>query len=132
MKDLLTNIAAIIVILFCFSLLLADEVPGTDRENMVAIAESQRREKPEATTTLFNKVQSVKMQKGVLIFETLEQGQLQEHFFMMRDKNVFLIRKVIGEIPSDMIKFEDYGHTTVLVTIPATFDIDLYEEMSTH
>ncbi len=132
MKDLLTNIAAIIVILFCFSLLLADEIPGTDTEKRVTSAEFQGREKPEATTTLFNKVQSVKVQKGVLIFETLEQGQLQEHFFMMRDKNVFLIRKVISEIPNDMIKFEDYGHSTMLVTIPATFDIDLYEEMSAH
>lgn len=130
MKDLLTNTAAVIVILFCFSLLLVDDVPGNSAGKAVPSVESRSREKSEATTTLFNKVQSVKVQKGVLMFETLEEDQLQEHFFLLRDKNVILIKKVLSEIPVDIIKFEDYGHATMLVTIPATFDIDLYEDLS--
>lgn len=135
MKDMLTTTASIVIILFCFSLLFLVEDPGASREDPALIshriASHQSGTHPFAKTTLFQKVQSVRLEKGVLMFVTSSEEGLAEHFFLIRDKNVILIKKKDSEMPLNSIKFEDDGHNTLLVTIPNSFDIDLLKEMST-
>ena len=134
MKDFLTSTSSIIVILFCFSLLLLDEVPGTISEEPKHVTDQSAEFKsgvyPIARTTLFTRVQSVKLQKGVLMFVSLDPDGLKEHYFLIRDKNVVLIKKSNSDMPLNSIRFEDDGHSTMRVTIPDTFDIDLLEEMT--
>ncbi|MCH9653914.1 MAG: hypothetical protein K0U86_13110 [Planctomycetes bacterium] len=134
MKDLLTSTSSIIVILFCFSLLLLDEVPETVSVEPTHMTDHSAGFKsgmyPKARTTLFSRIQSVKVRNGVLMFVSLEPDGLQEHYFLIRDKNVILIKKTNSVMPADSIKFEDDGRSTMLVTISASLDIDLLEEMS--
>lgn len=132
MKDLLTTASSIIIILFCVSLLfLSERNQFGDMELLTnEHAESQTAKHPRAKTTLFSRVQSVKLKKGVLMFVTIGVDGLEEHFFLIRDKNVVLIKKNSGDMPGNSIKFDDDGHNTLLVTIPNTFDIDLMDAMT--
>ncbi|WP_145230395.1 hypothetical protein [Gimesia algae] len=133
MKDLLTTASSIIIILFCISLFfLSEGNQAGDRELLTNDhAEFQSAKHPRAKTTLFSRVQSVKLKKGVLMFVTICEDGLKEHFFLIRDKNVVLIKKNAGDMPGNSIKFDDDGHNTLLVTIPNTFDIDLMDAMTT-
>tara|TARA_R110002111_G_scaffold247140_5_gene310241 strand:+ start:53606 stop:54019 length:414 start_codon:yes stop_codon:yes gene_type:complete len=134
LKDLLTTTSSTLIILFCFSLFFLGEEPGSDREGPALISHHIKNHKsgthPLAKTTLFQKVQSVRLKKGVLMFVTSDEEGLKEHFFLIRDKNVVLIKKKASDMPLNSIKFEDDGHNTLLVTIPNSFEIDLLEEMT--
>ncbi|WP_417385808.1 hypothetical protein [Gimesia sp.] len=134
MKDLLTTASSIIIILFCVSLLLFSEghqSTSGDLEVLASNAETQAGKHPHARTTMFTRVQSVKLKKGVLMFVTMCDDGLKEHYFLIRDKNVVLIKKNAGDMPGNAIKFDDDGYNTLLVTIPNTFDIDLMDAMTT-
>lgn len=135
MKDLLTTASSIIIILFCISLFFLSEGNRSDSGDRELLtndhAEYQSAKHPRAKTTLFSRVQSVKLKKGVLMFVTMGEDGLREHFFLIRDKNVVLVKKNAGDMPGNSIKFDDDGHNTLLVTIPNTFDIDLMDAMTT-
>lgn len=137
MKDMLTTTSSLIVILFCLSVLfLTDEAPAPTVTDAVmeppnphnALNASTKH--PLAKTTYFYRVQSVRYRKGVLIFVTSDQEGLKEHFFLIRNKNVILVRASSTSMPRKSLKFEDDGHNTLLVTIPKTFDVDLMQEMT--
>jgi len=134
LKDLLTTASSVIIILFCLSLFFLGEGTGTNPENPDLITTQSAKYRsgihPLAKTTLFKRVQSVRLKKGVLMFVTANEEGLQEHFFLIRDKNVVLIKKKATDMPQNSIKFEDDGHNTLLVTIPSSFDIDLLEAMT--
>lgn len=137
MKDMLTTTSSIIVILFCVSVLfLVDNEEGYLQEQESEMISARNGEKflkarhPLAKTTLFHRVQSVRVQQGVLKFVTADQDRLKEHYFLMRDKNVILIKEDAYDMPHNSIKFYDDGHNTLKVTIPNTFEIDLMQELS--
>lgn len=134
MKDLLTTASSIIIILFCVSLLFLGETRPSESGGRELLtndsAEFQAAKHPHASTILFSRVQSVRLKKGVLMFVSLDEDGLKEHFFLIRDKNVVLIKKNAGDMPPNSIKFDDDGYNTLLVTIPNTFDIDLLDAMT--
>ncbi|WP_298868652.1 hypothetical protein [uncultured Gimesia sp.] len=134
MKDLLTTAASIIIILFCFSLLFLSEREGTHPVATAQLTnpntEVQNGHAPPVKSTLFTRVQSVKVQKGVLMFVTIEHEKLQEHYFLIRDKNVILVKTSRSDMPSQSIKFEDAGNGTMRVMISDTIDIDLMKELT--
>ncbi len=135
MRDLLTTISSIIVILFCLSLLIVSGETGeADSQEAKQIStrsmSSKSEESPVPRTTLYQKVQSVKFKNGVLIFVTLDQGGLKEHYFQIRDKNVVLCSNSDRDMPINSIKFTDDGSSTLQVTIPPAFEVDLLEAMS--
>ena len=136
MKDLLTTAASLIIILFCFSLLFQSEgmenVPEEAAQLAMHNSEIQSGFSPPVKSTLFNRVQSVKVRKGVLMFANLEQGKLKEHYFLIRDKNVILTKEPDGNMPHHTIKFEDDGKSAMRVTISTSLDIDLLEEMASN
>jgi len=86
---------------------------------------------PPVKSTFFIRVQSVKVQNGVLMFTNLDQGKLKEHYFLIRDKNVILTKESKSNMPPHSIKFED-EHSTMRVTISASLGIDLLEEMASY
>lgn len=134
MKDMLTTTSSIIVILFCLTaLFLSDEAePALNHPGMITKPESSMNSTkyPLAKTTYFHHVLSVSVQKGVLQFVTQGKTGRMEHFFLIRDKNVILIKKSAVDMPKDSIKFDDDGHNTLLVTIPTTFEIDLMHDLT--
>tara|TARA_R110000850_G_scaffold121676_2_gene239571 strand:+ start:20743 stop:21195 length:453 start_codon:yes stop_codon:yes gene_type:complete len=134
-KDLLTTASSIIIILFCVSLFFLSEGNRSESGGPALLnkdsAEIQAGKHPRAKTTLFSRVQSVKLKKGVLMFVSIGEDGLREHFFLIRDKNVVLVKKNAGDMPGNSIKFDDDGYNTLLVTIPNTFDIDLMDAMTT-
>lgn len=137
MKDTLTSISSIIVILFCISALFLVDIEESSLQEQETETISARNGRdylkprhPLAKTTLFHRVQSVRVDKGVLVFVTADQTGLKEHFLVLRDKNVILIKKDAGDMPHNSIKFDDDGHSTLKVTIPNAFDIDLLHELT--
>lgn len=135
MKDMLTTTSSIIIILFCCSLLFLSDDAATSQEEPGMLtnrnaSEYRKTPHPLAKTTLFKRVQSVRMQKGVLMFVTSDQEGLKEHYFLIRDKNVILIKEKAVDMPHNSIKFEDDGYNTLRVTIPDRFKINLMEEMT--
>ncbi|MCA9016571.1 MAG: hypothetical protein KDA77_14660 [Planctomycetaceae bacterium] len=137
MREMLTTISSIIVILFCCSVLFLGEgardyLPEPEAEPISShnAKELNKVPHPLAKTTLFHRVQSVRLHKGVLMFVTADQEGLKEHFFLIRDKNVILVKKDAGDMPPNSIKFDDDGHNTLLVTIPNTFEIDVLRELT--
>lgn len=135
MKDMLTTSSSIIIILFCCSLLFLSDEAVTFQNEAEFITnrnakDYQKTTHPLAKTTLFNRVQSVRIQKGVLMFVTSDQEGLKEHYFLIRDKNVILIKEKAADMPHNSIKFEDDGYNTLRVTIPDRFNINLMEEMT--
>ena len=134
MKDMLTTSSSIIIILFCCSLLFLSDEAVTFQNEAEFITnrnakDYQKTTHPLAKTTLFNRVQSVRIQKGVLMFVTSDQEGLKEHYFLIHDKNVVLINSMTGDLPQDTIRF-DYDCSTLLVTIPAVFNIDIMESLT--
>lgn len=135
MKDMLTTTSSLIVILFCLSVLFLSDETHPDADGVVELpsrnnALDASTKHPLAKTTYFNRVQSVRFKKGVLIFVTSGSEGLEEHFFLIRDKNVILVKASSGNMPVNSIKFDDDGHNTLVVTIPNTFDVDLLKEMT--
>lgn len=135
MRDMLTTISSIIVILFCLSLLIVSgetgEADGREAKQIESRSVSSQSENtPVSKTTLYQKVQSVKFKNGVLIFVTLEQGGLKQHYFQIRDKNVVLCSNTNRDMPINSIKFTDDGSSTLQITIPPAFEVDLLEAMS--
>ncbi|WP_144984568.1 hypothetical protein [Gimesia aquarii] len=134
MKDMLTTFSSIIIILFCFSLFYVSDEAETNKEKSAALREHNARfqhgQHPLAKTKMFTRVQSVSLKKGILMFVTSDPDGLNEHFFLLRDKNVILAKKPAIGMPRNSIKFEDDGHNTLVVTIPDSFDIDLLTAMS--
>ncbi len=134
MKDLLTTAASIIVILFCISLLFlsegeesySEESAPTTNQNAVV----QSGFAPAAQTTLFTRVQSVKVRHGVLMFAAIEEGNVKEYYFLLRDKNVILIKESNSEMPVNSILFKKEEDGTMRVIIPDTLDIDLMQELA--
>ncbi|QDU51679.1 hypothetical protein [Gimesia panareensis] len=135
MKDMLTTTSSLIVILFCLSILFLSDNRYSDSEVVQELpnrhnALSADTKHPRASTTMFRRVQSVRVKKGVLIFVTSCEEGLKEHYFLIRDKHVILVKSSTGEMPHNTLKFDDDGHNTLLVTIPHTFDVDLMKEMT--
>ncbi|MDF1745584.1 MAG: hypothetical protein P1V19_17930 [Gimesia sp.] len=134
MKDLLTTVASIIIILFCFSLLFLCEREGAHPVKAAQLTnpntEVLKGQAPPVKSTLFTRVQSAKVKKGVLMFVTIDHEKLQEHYFLIRDKNVILLKSSRSDMPSKSIKFEDAGNGTMRVTISDTIDIDLMKELT--
>lgn len=136
MKDLLTTTSSVIVILFCCSVLfLEDDAEKGLQEQDVDMITARNGEEflkaPHllAKTTLFHRVQSVRLENGVLMFVTLEQERAKEHYFVVRDKNVILVKQDVGDMPSNSIKFYDDGRSRIEVTIPNTFEFDPLREL---
>ncbi|MEQ8855910.1 hypothetical protein [Gimesia sp.] len=135
MKDMLTTTSSLIVILFCLSVLFLSEDPPDATPGVVELptrhnALNAETKHPLAKTTFFHRVQSVRFKKGVLNFVTVGEEGLEDHFFLIRDKNVILVKAAGGNMPRNSLKFEDDGHNTLLVTIPNTFDVDLMKELT--
>lgn len=134
MKDLLTTAASVIVILFCISILFlsegeesySEESAPTIKPNTVV----QSGYAPPAQTTLFTRVQSVKVRQGVLMFAAIEEGNLKEYYFLLRDKNVILIKESNSEMPVNSILFKKEDNGAMRVIIPDTFNIDLMQELA--
>ncbi|WP_339726821.1 hypothetical protein [uncultured Gimesia sp.] len=136
MKDLLTTTSSVIVILFCISILFLvdNEETALQEQDLEMISAHNGKEflkapHPLAKTTLFHRVQSVRLKEGVLIFVTADQDGLKEHFFVIRDKNVILVKKDAGDMPPNSIKFASDGHGTLMVTIPNTFELDPMQDL---
>lgn len=131
MRDLLTTISSMIVILFCLSVLLMSGETDSEEplDNTNQLASQQSNQPSTLRTTLFKKVQSVKLEHGVLMFVTFEKTGLKEHYFPIRDKNVVLVNSMTGDMPPNTIKF-DYVASTLMVTIPKMFEIDLMESLT--
>jgi len=131
MRDLLATISSMIVILICLSLLMmsGETDSGESINNANLLASYQSKQPPAPRTTLFKKVQSVTLEQRVLVFITSEKTGLKEHYFLIHDKNVVLINSMTGDLPQDTIRF-DYDCSTLLVTIPAVFNIDIMESLT--
>jgi hypothetical protein len=136
MKDLLTTTSSIIVILFCCCVLFlgddADQHLSEPDPEMITARNHKKFLKarhPLAKTTLFRRVQSVRLKDGVLMFVTADQNGLKEHFFIIRDKNVILVKKDADDMPPDSIKFDADGHGGIQVTIPNTFELDPLQDL---
>ncbi len=133
MRNLLSNISSLIVILFCVSILIVSEDSGPDTNEMIDDtknipgAQSERSMTPR--TMIFKRVQSVKISKGVLIFTTFENKKFKSHYFKIRDKNVIFVRDEDSDMPVYSIKFTDSGCNALVVTIPNSLKIDLLEQM---
>lgn len=133
MRDLLTTIASIIVILFCLSLLIVNGEADLEQEEVVTnasqLASYQTEQLPGSRSTVFRKVQSVELENGVLMFTTIEKEGLKEHYFLIRDKNVVLVNNKSSSMPYNTIRFDSKANT-LLVTIPTAFEVDLMESLT--
>lgn len=133
MRDLLTTVASIIIILFCFSLLIVNgesfSEQGQRRTNSNSLAGYRAEELPVSRSTIFRKVQSAKLENGVLMFTTIEKEGLKEHYFLIRDKNVVLVNNKTSSMPYNTIRFDSKANT-LLITIPTTFKIDMMESLT--
>lgn len=131
MRDLLTTVASMIVILFFLSMLLM----GEERfEKRTANPSSktrldQEQNKPAQQAHTFHKVQSVKLERDVLKFVTLEQEGLKEHYFLIRDKNVILVNHPAGKMSINTLRFEIEGNL-MRITIPPAYEIDFMESLT--
>ncbi len=98
MRDMLTTISSMILIVFCFSLLMVSEetesVPGESETAANQLPGYRSGQRPVNNFFLFKKVQSVRLKKGVLIFVTMENEGLKEHYFQIRNKNVVVVKKI--------------------------------------
>ena len=135
MKDLLTTVASAIVIVFCVSVLfLSEEADPIEEEAEMLThknaAELNQPPFPLAKTTLYHRVQSVRVVKGVLHFVTADKEGLKDHYFLLRDKNVILVQEDAVHIPHNAIQFEDDGYHTIKVTIPTTFGLNLMHDLT--
>ncbi|WP_339734302.1 hypothetical protein [uncultured Gimesia sp.] len=133
MRDLLTTIASIIVILFCLSLLIVSGETQSKEEEVITNANqlglNQGSLPRVSQSTIFKKVQTVKLKQGVLMFITIGKEGLKEHFLVLRDKNVVLVNSKSSSMPYNTIRF-DYNANTLLVTIPSAFEIDMLESLT--
>ena len=136
MKDLLTTTSSVIVVLFCCSVLFLEEDRGTSSQEQEFDSITSRNGEeflkaphPLAKTTLFHRVQSVRLENGILKFVTLDQDRIKEHYFVVRDKNVILVKQEAGDIPYNAIKFYDDGYHRIEVTIPNTFELDPMQDL---
>ncbi|QDT43127.1 hypothetical protein Pan241w_32250 [Gimesia alba] len=133
MRDLLTTVASIIVILFCLSLLMVSGEADLEQEEVVSnarqLASYRTEQLPVSRSTVFRKVQSVELENGVLMFTTIEKEGLKEHYFLIRDKNVVLVNNKTSSMPYNTIRFDSKANT-LLVTIPTAFEIDMMESLT--
>lgn len=133
MRDMLTTISSMIVILFCLSLFfVGGEVESgleqkEDRTDQYVRNQSGRQSVNDSL--IFKRVQSVKLEQGVLKFVTLENEKLKEHYFQINGKNVIFTRDAESDMPLHSIKFSDKGSDTLLVTIPPSLEIDIMESL---
>lgn len=133
MRDILTTVSSIIVILFCLSLLFVSEEIETDQQYKEEItnqnASYQNSQPPDNKSIVFNRVQSVELEHGILKFATFENEKFKQHFFKIRDKNVIFTRETDSGMPLHSIKFVDSGCNTLLVTIPPSFEVDIMKDL---
>lgn len=65
------------------------------------------------------------------MFVTLEdEGELREHYFQIRNKNVILCNEGDAGMPLNSIKFEEDSSQTIVVTIPQQYGVDFMEAMT--
>ena len=133
MRELLTTVASIMVILFCLSLLIVSGEAEQEKEevstNTNQLASYQTEQLPVNRSTVFRKVQSVELENGVLMFTTIEKEGLKEHYFLIRDKNVVLVNNKSSSMPYNTIRFDSKANT-LLVTIPTTFEVNMMESLT--
>ncbi|QDU50792.1 hypothetical protein [Gimesia panareensis] len=130
MKELLTTVSSLLVILFSLSVLfLAEEsetIPDAPSEQITSLSSRP----PQKKTVIFNRVQGVKVKHGILIFITLEKEGLKDHYFSLRGKNVFLSQAPTSVMPINSIQFEEEGENSLRITFSPNLDIDLMEELT--
>lgn len=131
MKELLTTISSLLVILFSLSVLFLAEdesetIPEAPSEQMASLSHRP----PQKKTVIFNRVQGVKVKNGILIFITLEKEGLKDHYFSLRGKNVFLSQASTAVMPINSIQFEEEGENSLRITFSPNLDIDLMEELT--
>ena len=135
MREFVTTISSLIIIVCCFCSFLPSEESDVDQSRQDQFSGASGKfiqdDKPVSRSKLFKKVQAVKMKQGVLMFVTLEEeGGLREHYFQIRDRNVILCNLGDAKMPLDSIKFEEDGANTIIVTIPPMYDVDLLEALT--
>lgn len=131
MKEILTMISSLLVILFSLSVLfLADDTSAEPESSSVTIPDLASRP-PQTETVLFKRVMGVRVHQGVLIFVTREQEGLKDHYFPLRGKNVFLCRPTSSRLPADSIQFASEGLNGLRITFSPTLKIDLQEQLTT-
>ena len=130
MKDLLTTISSIFVILFSLSVLFLAE--PTDAKTGVATEQEhdisdQPLGKP---SLLFTRVQGAKIKNGVLIFMTLEEDGLKDHYFPLRGRNVVLSQTPDKQLPVSSIQFTEETENCLRINISPSIQINLLEELT--
>lgn len=130
MKELLTTVSSLLVILFSLSVLfLAEEsetLPDAPSEQITSLSNRP----PQKKTMIFHRVQGVKVKNGILIFITLEKEGLKDHYFSLRGKNVFLSQSPTSVMPINSIQFEEEGENSLRITFSPNLEIDLMEELT--
>lgn len=136
MKDFLTTLSSIVVILFGLSVLFL-----TDKTDAEPVKQSQTVKQTEAIPELSNtapqkrkmiflKVQGVNVKNGVLHFVTLESYGLKDHFISLRGKNVILSQSPTSQLPVQSIQFEENGPHSLRISISTTLDFNLQEKLA--
>ncbi len=131
MRDLLTTMSSMIIILFCLSLLFVGGENETDADQKVnrihQNAGDLRGSQSVNDSLVFHRVQSVKLEEGILRFVTFKDEKIKEHYFPIGDKNVVFSRESDSDMPLHSIKFVDRGRNTLVLTIPPSLEIDMME-----
>ena len=135
MRELITMISSLIIILCCLSSFLVTEEPEASHGVPERISSlnggTLHSQKVGEKSRLFKKVQSVEIKNGVLIFVTLQdEGGLREHYFQIRNKNIILCNHGDATMPHNSIKFEMDDSNTTVVTIPPAYEVDYIEAMT--
>ncbi|WP_417382870.1 hypothetical protein [Gimesia sp.] len=129
MRDFLSTISSIFVILFSLSLLFLTDEPDVESGAQKKTFATHLKHPPANKTMIFNKVQGVKVRDGVLVFVTLEEGGLKDYYFSLRGKNVILCQSPNSQMPLKSIEFEESSLNGLRITLSAGLDINLQETL---
>ncbi|WP_417395382.1 hypothetical protein [Gimesia chilikensis] len=133
MKEILTTIASLVVIMFCLAILVLpndSEIEAKPAAQTVPSGSVQAGQ-PVKGTLLFKQVQAVKVRNEVLIFVTLDREGLKDYYIPLRGKNVILSQSPNSLLPVNSIKLEENGMNSLCVTLSPTLEIDLMKELTT-
>ncbi|QDT88582.1 hypothetical protein [Gimesia algae] len=129
MKDYLSTISSIFVILFSLSVLFLADGPDVQSGEQKQTLTAPLNQIPQKKTMLFNKIQGVRVRDGVLIFVTLGRDGLKDHYYSLRGKHVILCKSPSSQMPFKSIEFQESSLNSLQITLSADLDIDLKESL---
>jgi hypothetical protein len=130
MRDTLTTVSSLLVILFGLSVLFLAEDTTAEREGKSVPISDLANSPPPPETVLFDRVQGARIKNGVLVFVTREQAGLKDHYFPLRGKNIFFCQTPSSQLPVNSIQFAAEGINSLRITFSPSLKIDLQEQLT--